>query len=75
MTEFLTLHGYGVLTVHNAGDAFMLPAVITPDVVLVDIEMPRVDGVTVLRRLRDTHPHVPVVMVKGNVISISPVTP
>lgn len=41
LTDFLTVHGYEVVTAENAGDAFMLLAVAPPDVVLLDIGMPR----------------------------------
>lgn len=33
-----------------------------PDVVLLDLEMPQMDGITVIRRLRETHPSVKVVV-------------
>ena len=44
----------------------MLLSVASPDVVLLDIAMPRVDGVTVLRRIRMDHREIPVVMLTGN---------
>jgi DNA-binding NtrC family response regulator len=66
LTEFLTLHGYEVVTAQNAGDAFMLLAVAPPDVVLLDIGMPRIDGMTALRRIRDSHPGLPIIMLTAN---------
>jgi len=33
-----------------------------PDVVLLDLEMPQMDGITVIRRLREAHPSVKVVV-------------
>lgn len=38
----------------------------TPALVLLDIEMPGVDGVTAFRAIRDMHPRLPVIMVTGN---------
>ena len=67
LTAFLTPQGYQVLTAQNAGDAFMLVDVSPPDVVLLDIEMPGVDGVTTLRRLRAVHPELPIIMLTGSV--------
>jgi two-component system response regulator AtoC len=67
LTEFLTLNGYEVVTAQNVGDAFMLLAVAPPDVVLLDIGMPRIDGMSALRRIRDSHPQLPVVMLAANV--------
>jgi DNA-binding NtrC family response regulator len=66
LTEFLTLHGYEVVTAQNIGDAFMLLAVAPPDVVLLDIGMPRIDGMTALRRIRDSHRQLPVIMLTTN---------
>ena len=35
---------------------------VEPDVVILDIEMPELDGLATLRELRATHPHLPVIM-------------
>ncbi|MDH3785743.1 MAG: sigma-54 dependent transcriptional regulator, partial [Acidobacteriota bacterium] len=37
-----------------------------PDAVLLDIKMPRMDGLEVLARLRETRPQTPVVMISGH---------
>jgi DNA-binding NtrC family response regulator len=37
-----------------------------PVLVLLDIEMPGIDGVTAFRAIRDTHPRVPVIVLTGN---------
>jgi DNA-binding NtrC family response regulator len=36
------------------------------DAVILDLKMPRMDGLSVLRRLRETHPQVPVVMITAH---------
>jgi two-component system response regulator AtoC len=36
------------------------------DAVILDLKMPRLDGLSVLRRLRETHPQVPVVMITAH---------
>jgi DNA-binding NtrC family response regulator len=38
----------------------------TPVLVLLDIEMPGVDGITAFRVIRDMHPRLPVIMLTGN---------
>lgn len=37
-----------------------------PDLVLLDIRMPRMDGMEVLTRLRETHPELPVVILSAS---------
>lgn len=67
LAEFFTLRGYEVVTADNAGDAFMLLAAAPPEVVLLDIGMPKIDGLTALRRIRQSHPELPVIMLTANV--------
>lgn len=67
LTEFLTVLGYEVITAPDAGNAFMVVAVAPPDVVLLDIGMPGVDGVTALRRIHARHPELPIIVCSANV--------
>jgi two-component system response regulator AtoC len=67
MTHFLAAQGYEVMTAPDAGNAFMLVAVAPPDVVLLDVAMPEVDGVTALRRIRARHPEIPIIICSANV--------
>jgi DNA-binding response OmpR family regulator len=66
LVAYFTDLGYAVATAQHGGDAVMLAVVERPDVILLDILMPGVDGVEVLRRVRALDPTLPVIMVTGN---------
>lgn len=66
LTKFFTACGYEVVTLENARDATTLLAVTPVDVVLLDVALPGTDGATALRRIRESHPNLPVIMVSGN---------
>src|SRR5512143_3422587 len=47
----------------NGAEAVQLAARLTPDVILLDLEMPDLDGVSVLTRIRAIDPHARVIIV------------
>jgi len=64
--DCLVSAGHLVDVALTGGDAVMMIAADRPDVVLLDILMPGMDGLDVLRRVRAAHPTLPVVMLTGN---------
>ena len=66
LTDFLSAQGYEVVGAHSAADAFTMMEVSPPDVLLLDIALPLVDGMTVLRRVRALYPDLRVVMITAN---------
>ena len=65
LTEFLTGEGYDVIQASNGEEAFELAEKEEPQVILLDIEMPGIDGIEVCRRLKeeDKTRFIPVIMV------------
>jgi two-component system, NtrC family, nitrogen regulation response regulator NtrX len=58
--------GYRVSTVGNGEDAVRLVTDDTPDVVFLDIWMPRKDGLDTLADLKRVRPEAPVIMISGH---------
>jgi two-component system, NtrC family, response regulator AtoC len=63
LANLLEVFGYHVDTAEDGRRALALfESGAAPDVVLMDVMMPGIDGIETLRRLRERDPHVPVVM-------------
>ncbi len=70
----LEASGYAVVVAHNGNDGFNMAVNEQPDLILLDVMMPGIDGFTVLRRLRSASgtSGIPVVMLtaKGETDSL-----
>lgn len=62
LCEILSKNKYDVDCVHDGKSALDYAFSGVYDLVVLDIMMPRMDGITVLRRLREARNHVPVLM-------------
>lgn len=60
--HWLTRAGYVVEVAHTGPEALEALSVTIPDVVLLDVNLPGLNGIETLRRVRQTHPHLPVVI-------------
>jgi DNA-binding NtrC family response regulator len=58
-------NGYAIDTAPGGAEALKKIDDTPPDVVLLDIMMPGIDGIEVLQRIKETHPDIEVVMVTG----------
>ncbi len=58
--------GYEVITANNGYEALKIIETQAPDLVLLDIWMPGMDGIEILKELKQTHPYMPVVIITGH---------
>lgn len=64
ITTTLKAHGYSFMTAVNGNDAVMETASHNPDVILLDLGLPDLDGVEVIRRIRGWS-NVPIIVISA----------
>ena len=63
LKNLLPLKGYDVLLAEDGAKAMeMLEGGTTPDVIVLDVMMPGMDGIETLRRIKSVNPKIPVIM-------------
>jgi DNA-binding NtrC family response regulator len=65
LSEFLQIEGYGVATARRYGEALAQLAAGEFQVVIADVSMPEVDGLELLKMIRNRYPETAVIMVTG----------
>lgn len=63
--KIIEKEGYRVLTATDAGKGLRLIKEKSPEIVFLDIKMPRIDGIELLRRIRKANQNVIVIMLTG----------
>ncbi|HEV8456845.1 MAG TPA: response regulator [Methylomirabilota bacterium] len=66
LTDFLGEQGFEVASAQSGVQALARLAQQPADVVLLDVRMPELDGIDVLRRIRENYPRIGILMVSGN---------
>jgi len=66
LSEYFVAQGYDVQTATSGEEALKHVLDTRPDLVLLDVRMPGIDGVEVLSRLRTMDPDIAVIMVTAN---------
>jgi DNA-binding NtrC family response regulator len=65
LDEFLRLKGYAVFTVASGAEILACLKANKPDLVLVDMSLPGMNGLDILRSIRATDPSIGVIMMTG----------
>ena len=65
LSEMVTDWGYQTQVASNGEEALTIAAEFLPDVVISDIYMPRLDGFSLLSKLRELHPDASVILLTG----------
>jgi CheY-like chemotaxis protein len=66
LQEFLSSRGYDVTTASGGAEAVAMVETLKPDLVLLDVAMPDMDGVETLKRMVAIEPALAVIMVTAN---------
>ncbi|MBU4233515.1 MAG: sigma-54 dependent transcriptional regulator [Proteobacteria bacterium] len=63
LSVLMNKEGLTNMVAHDGETALQMVPVARPDMLLVDVKMPGIDGMTVLKRVKETDPHLPVVLI------------
>ena len=66
LSGILMDEGFETITATNGYEALKQIEAESPDLVLLDIWMPGLDGIDTLKEIRQAHPHIQVVMITGH---------
>ncbi|HOE90861.1 MAG TPA: response regulator, partial [Candidatus Cloacimonadota bacterium] len=63
--DFLENYDFEVIQAENGLDAYVLWKNEKPDILLTDINMPKMNGIELLQRIKNTTPDFPVIVMTG----------
>ncbi|MDD4310643.1 MAG: sigma-54 dependent transcriptional regulator [Candidatus Cloacimonetes bacterium] len=66
LTQILSDEGYNVQSCNTARDGLRELEDLDPDVVLLDVKLPDINGIEVLSRIKKNQNEIPVIMISGN---------
>ena len=65
IAEYLSIHGYHVFTASDGVDALECMKKETMDIVVSDIHMPKMDGFTLMTKIKTRYPKIPIILITG----------
>ncbi|RME01084.1 MAG: response regulator [Calditrichaeota bacterium] len=65
MAEAVSRWGYNPIIARNGEDAFEKVQNLPVDLILTDVRMPKVDGITLLQKVKDVNPNTSVIVFTG----------
>ena len=66
LSERLEMRDVGSAVAYDGESALKMVEDDEPDVIILDLRMPGIDGIEVLRRVKRTHPHIEVIILTGH---------
>ena len=66
VSDTLKSFGFGVKTANNAQEAMKITDEGYPDLALIDLRMPEMDGIELMHRIKMKNPRIPVVICSGS---------
>ncbi|MDH5436539.1 MAG: response regulator [Gammaproteobacteria bacterium] len=64
--ELLKNNGYEVITTTDSSLALQLIEIKSPDIVILDILMPDIDGIELLKIIRESHSELPIITISSD---------
>ena len=65
LKEYLVMEGHSVTAVENGSRAYEQFRFNKFDIVLLDINMPKMDGIETVKAIRECNPDIPVILISG----------
>ncbi len=65
LSDRLISEGFHIVTAHDGREALRCIEMAMPSLILLDLQMPVMDGAETLRAIRATHPSLPVILMTG----------
>ena len=66
LKKVLVKEGFEVISAENGEEALEIFKREEPDLVILDLKMPKIDGMEVLRSIKETNPKTPVIMIPAH---------